>query len=382
MSPNRNILIVSGEPSGDLHASDLVRNMTKLEAGLKFYGIGGGLSRAAGVETLCDIGELSVVGLIEVVKHIRPIKKAFLAVLDRVDKERPALAILIDYPGFNLRLAKELKKRSVPAAYYVSPQVWAWGADRIRIIKECVRRVFVFFKFEEEFYKERGVDAEFVGNPIVDTAKPNLTRDEVLKKYGLSGKRRIITLLPGSRQGEMRRLLGPMLGAAKKIRARLGDVRFIVSKFRELPREFFEKALKESGVEAMIAEDDTYNILSVSDFAIVASGTATLETALVGTPFVITYRTNLFTWIVANLVVNVEHAGIINIVAGREIVPEFLQYDATPQKLARACVDILESPERLARMKEDLAGLRKLLGPPGASHRAAASILKLLKQQP
>jgi len=290
-----NILIVAGEPSGDLHASDLVRNMAKLDPALKFYGIGGELSRAVGVETLCDIGDISVFGLIEVIQHACPIKKAFQAILERVDKEIPALAILIDYPGFNLRLARELKKRSVPVAYYISPQVWAWGADRIPMIKKCVRKIFVFFKFEEELYKKHGIDAEFVGNPIVDAARPDLSRDEILKKYGLSNKKKTICLLPGSRQDEMHRLLGPMLGAAKKIRERLGDVQFIASKFRDLPVEFFEKARKASGVEAMIVEGDTYNILSVSDFAIVASGTATLETALVGTPFVITYRTNLFT---------------------------------------------------------------------------------------
>lgn len=378
----RKILIVSGEPSGDLHAADLVRNIKKIDPECRFYGTGGELSRSAGVETLSDIASLSVIGVVEVIRHAGPIKKAFSAILDRVDREKPDLAILVDYPGFNLRLARQLKARSIPTVYYISPQVWAWGADRVNTIKECVKRVYVLFKFEEEFYKKRGVDAEFIGNPLTDTVRPDLGRNDVLKKYGLSDKKKTICLLPGSRPGEMHRLLRPMLGAARVIKERLDNVQFVASKFRELPREFFEKAILESGVDVSIVEGDTYNILSASDFAIVTSGTATLETALVGTPFVITYKTNPITWAIAKRIVQVKYVGIVNIVAGRAIVPEVLQYEATPEGLAAACLDILQDDKKLSQMRSDLASLRKLLGPSGASSRAAASIVGLLNKKP
>jgi len=379
MNPAR-IMIVSGEPSGDLHAAELVNNMKKLNPGLQFYGIGGELSRAAGVETLYDIKDLSVVGAIEVVRHAGPIRKAFTTILEKADKERPALAILVDYPGFNLRLAKALKKRSIPVAYYISPQVWAWGANRISLIKEYVRRIFVLFKFEEELYKRHGVDAEFIGNPLMDTVRPTLAKSDILRKYGLSEEKRTVCLLTGSRTGEMRSLLGPMLGAAKIIEKKLGDVQFIVSKFKDLPGEFFEKEIRRAGLGAVVIEGDTYNALFASDFAIVASGTATLETALIGTPFIITYKTNPVTWMIAKRIVQVKYVGIVNIVAGRQIVPEVLQYEATPENLAAASLEILGNPERLQRMKADFTQLHTLLGPPGASSRAAASILNLLKE--
>ena len=195
----KKILIVSGEPSGDLHASNLVKDLKKIDPGLEFFGIGGTLSKEAGVDIVFDITKLALVGVVEVIRHISVVKQAHDAVISRIEAEKPDLAILVDYPGFNLRLAGDLAKRSIPVAYYISPQIWAWGLDRIHLIKKYIQKVVVFFKFEEDLYKSYGVESEFVGHPLLDTVRTTLSRDEVLKKYGLSDTKKTVALLPGSR---------------------------------------------------------------------------------------------------------------------------------------------------------------------------------------
>jgi len=377
---HKKVLIVAGEPSGDLHASDLVRNLKGLSPDIKFFGIGGKLSREAGVEIVYDISELAIVGLIEVIRHIKPIREAFRAVYSRIDSESPDLAILIDYPGFNLKLAKELKKRSIPVAYYISPQVWAWGGGRVNIIRDCVKKIVVFFKFEEEFYKGHGVNAEFVGHPLLDTVKPALSKAKILKRYSLDEKKCTIALLPGSRSREVKGLLGIMLASAKMIAGKLKDVQFVISKFEGLGRELYERAAAQAGLDVTIADGDTYNILFASDFAIVASGTATLETAIIGTPHIITYKINPLTYAIIRAISRLRFAGLANIIAGKEIVPELLQYKATPRDIAAKSIELLGDKDKFEAMKRDLAGIRNSLGSPGASLRAAQAILPLLNQ--
>ncbi len=375
----KKVLIIAGEPSGDLHASKLVKDLKALNPDLRFFGLGGYLSKEAGVDTMFDISKLALVGLSEVLKNIFTVGKVYKDILRRIDIEKPDIAILIDYPGFNLRLAEELKKRSIPVVYYISPQIWAWGRDRINIIKRCVTRMIVFFKFEEELYKAYGVDVVFAGHPLLDTVKVSLGKDEILKIYGLSKGKATIALLPGSRTTEINTLLPIMVEASKMINYRLKKTQFVIARYPALPEDLYKNTLRDSGLDIRIASGDVYNLVAASDFAIVASGTATLETAIIGTPLVIVYKAKLLTYIIYKFVATISFLGIVNIIAGREIAPEFLQYDARPRNIAETIVPILLSEKKLKAMREELAMVKSSLGVPGASMRAAQAIMPLLK---
>ncbi|OGW85848.1 MAG: lipid-A-disaccharide synthase [Omnitrophica bacterium RIFCSPLOWO2_01_FULL_45_10] len=379
MSEKR-ILIVAGEPSGDLHASNLIKNLRSIETNLHFLGIGGSLSKSEGVEIVYDISELAVIGATDVLKKIFSIRKAYNTLLERISKTRPDLAILIDYPGFNLRLARALKKRKIPILYYISPQVWAWGRNRIKTISECVDKMLVFFRFEEELYRKSGIDVEFVGHPLLDTVKATEAKDSVLRKYNLAENALTIVLLPGSRAMEVRTLLPIMARAAEIMKERLGRVQFAIAKHPDLESKLYEGLLKNSKIDFHIVESDTYNMLGASDFALVASGTATLETAIMGTPLLITYKVNLINFILYKLVSRTRFLGLINVIAGKEIAPELLQFDATPEKIAQKAVEFLTDTNRIISMKDELKKLRSSLGTQGASLRAARAILPLIKQ--
>ena len=374
----KRILIVSGEPSGDLHASNLVSNLKALKPGLEFFGMGGRLSKNAGVEIDYDITAMALVGLAEVLKNIITVGKVFRGLLKKVDERPVDLAILVDYPGFNLRLAGELKKRGIPVIYYISPQVWAWGRDRVKIIKKCVKKILVFFKFEEELYKTCGVDAGFVGHPLLDIVKVTAAKEDTLKKYSLDGKKRTVALLPGSRSLEVKALLPVMASAARLISKNIKDVQFVVSKHPGLPSGLYEDAIGDNN-EIKMVEGNTYNMLNASDFAVVASGTATLETAIIGTPLIIVYRANLITYILYHMVKTTRFLGLVNIIADKEVAPELLQYDMTPENIAGAVTERLSDGKKLAAMRDDLKSVASTLGSPGASLRAAQAILPYLQ---
>ncbi len=375
----RKILIVAGEPSGDIHASNLINDLKSLKPDLAFFGIGGDLMKKSGSDIIFDISELALVGLTEVLKNIFTVRRAFNAVLSKVDSDRPDIAILVDYPGFNLRLAKELENRSIPVIYYISPQVWAWGGRRVKLIKKYVKKMVVFFKFEEELYKDRGIDAEFVGNPLLDTVRVTSGRDATLKRYGLPAGRLTISLLPGSRANEIRLILPVMAQAAKIIQDRLKDVQFIAAKHPGMPADPFREEARSAGIDLKLVEGDTYNMLAASDFAIVKSGTSTLETAIVGTPLMLVYRASFVTYLAYNMVSKTPFVGLPNVVAGRKIIPELLQYEANPKNIAETAISILQDKNALLRMREDLKAVKASLGSPGASMRAAKSILPFLK---
>lgn len=374
----KRILIVAGEPSGDLHASDLVKNLKALDADLEFFGMGGAMLRNAGVRIEYDITDMALVGVVEVLKNIFTVGKVFKGLLKKIDSGGVDLAILVDYPGFNLRLAKELKKRKLPVVYYISPQVWAWGRGRINIIKRCVNKILVFFKFEEELYKTCGVDAEFVGHPLVDTVKVTVPKDLFIKKYSLDGNKRTIALLPGSRALEVRALLAIMAAGAGLISAKMKNVQFAVAKHPSLPSNLYEEALGGNN-NIRIVESDTCNLLNASDFAIVASGTATLETAIVGTPMIIVYRASPITYILYHMVNTIDFLGLVNIIAGKEVAPELLQYEATAEKIADKVTELVSDGKKIAAIREDLKRVTSSLGDGGASLRAARAILPFLK---
>ncbi len=377
---DKKILIVSGEPSGDLHASNLIKDMKSLEPNLRFFGLGGSLSEKEGVEILFNISKLALVGVTDVVKNIFTVKKAYGAVIKKINAEKPDLAILVDYPGFNLALARELKKRDIPVVYYISPQIWAWGRQRVGIIKKCVRKIIVFFKFEEELYKTYGIDAEFVGHPLLDTVKTTLSKDDFLKKYDLSPNRTTIAVLPGSRESEVGEFLLTMLRSCNLIKEKLPNIQIVISKHPDLPVSLYEEAIRNSKpYHFKLITNDTYNMLNAADFAIVASGTATLESAIMGTPLAVVYRSNLITFLLYKMVRTVRFLGLVNIIANKEVAPELLQYDMTPENIASKVTAIISDGKKMSEIRGELKAIKLSLGSPGASSRAAAAILTLLK---
>jgi len=375
----KKILIVAGEPSGDLHASNLVRDLKALDPGLEFFGMAGSLSKAAGVEVVFDISGLALVGAIEVLKNIFTVKKAYQAIIAKIEAARPDLAILVDYPGFNLRLARKLKKMSIPVAYYISPQVWAWGRDRVKIIRSCVKKILVFFKFEEELYRTCNIDAAFVGHPLLDSVKVTLPKEEILTKYNLAGAEAVVALLPGSRKSEVSALLPVMVSSAAVIKKKLRGIKFVIVKHPDLHINLYADALKNPKLDIRIVNGDAYNILSASDLAIAASGTVTLESAIIGTPVIITYKASLVTYMLYKIVSRIRFLGLVNIIADKEISPEFLQYNAAPKRIAVKAVEILTDGSLRKTMREELKNVASSLGSPGASKRAASAIISLLE---
>ncbi|MCX7661777.1 MAG: lipid-A-disaccharide synthase, partial [Candidatus Omnitrophica bacterium] len=283
------ILIVTGEPSGDLHASNLISYLNR-RGDFKFFGVGGRNLKSQGVKIFFDIKDLAVMGFWEVIRKFLRIKKIFHSLLEITDREKPKFAILVDYPGFNLRLARELRKRNITIIYYISPQVWAWGSKRIKIIKELVNLMVVFFKFEEELYKNKGVPVVYFGHPLLEIVKPKISREEIHKKFSLPYTQYTVSLLPGSRAQEVKKILPLMLKTAEILYRDLKDVKFLILRTSLVSEEIFKKALKNYRIPVYLLSDLSYEGLSLSDFAMVASGTATLETAILEVPMVIIYK--------------------------------------------------------------------------------------------
>jgi len=368
----KHILIIAGEASGDTRAAELVSAIKILSPNTSFSGVGGDGMRACGVTLFDHITSLAVIGIVEVLKNIGRIKKVFDNILLEVDKQKPDAAILVDYPGFNLRLAGELKKRSIKVIYYVSPQVWAWREGRIDRIKKIVDRMIVFFPFEKELYARHGMNVDCVGHPLVDEIHITRQAIDVLKSIGLKTKDAVtIGLMPGSRQKEIERHLPVMLEAAKKLYEQDHRRQFLLLKAPTIPRDLLEGALP-SELPVKIYEGNSHDGINAMDAAIVASGTATLETALLNVPMVVIYKTSWLTYAIAKNVIKIPYIGLVNVVAGKKIVPELIQNDCHPTLIAQNVESILKDPG----MIDELQKLRTILGAPGASHRAAAIVVE------
>jgi lipid-A-disaccharide synthase len=375
------IFVVAGEASGDLHAGELIRYLKKRAPETTFFGLGGRCMKEAGAELLEDMTALAVVGFIEILKNYSRFKKIFDATLAEVDARKPAAAILVDYPGFNLRLARELKKRGIKVIYFISPQVWAWGRERLRFIRQNVDLMLVLFRFEEILYKDGRFNVKFVGHPLLDIVRPTLTRDQMLEKIGFKKEFKTIALLPGSREREIKNLLPAMLEAGQKIYRRDPKTQFIVCRAGGMPRQIFKDIIEKIKIDFpyTVVDDDTYNGVNAADIAVVCSGTATLETAILNRPMVIVYKVSFLTWLLAKLCIKIPFIGLVNVVAGQKIVPELLQFDATPGKIAATAMNLLEDKKRLETIHAELYALKNTLGIPGALGRAAEEITKFLQ---
>ena len=371
----RNILIIAGETSGDIHAANLIRNLKAQKKDLRFFGIGGKKMEEEGVELLARMEKLSIIGVSEIFAKLHDIRDAFKKISSAVKETPPDLAILIDYPGFNLRLAKSLKKDNVKIVYYITPQVWAWGKSRINIIRKYVDKALVIFKFEEELFKKHGIDATFVGHPLLDfyENRSGLKRSD----YGLKEDRTTIALLPGSRESEVLRLLPTMLKTADII-VEKADIQFVLLKSSSVKKSTYEGFISLYSDRLALVEDNTYGCLDMSDFVFTSSGTATLECVIMEKPMLITYKTSLLTALCFKVFARTPFIGLANIIAGKEIAPEVLQYDAKPRKMAEEILSIILSPEKMHEQRKALKEIKDKLGLPGASMRASKEIASLI----
>jgi lipid-A-disaccharide synthase len=374
-------MIVAGERSGDIYGAGLARALQSRLPGLRVFGCGGDAMRQAGVDTTVDAHQIAIAGITEVLAGIPRVYRAFHALLKEVARRRPQMAILIDFPDFNLRLAKQLKKRQIPVVYFVSPQVWAWRKGRVQKIKERVAKMLVIFDFEEEIYKKAGVPVEYVGHPLVDMARALLTRQEFFAKVGLNASLPTIALLPGSRRKEVAATLPVMLDAAKRL-ALHRKLQFVLAVAPTIEPLWMEKVLRDchgDGITVRTAVHATYDTLQHSDIAVVASGTATLEAAICECPMVVVYRVSALTWLVGKLLVNVPHYSMVNILAKRKLVPELMQHDFNAANVAAQVEYLLDHPEAREEMIRGFQGLKPRLGQGGAIERAAEAVVGMLQ---
>lgn len=375
----KHLVIITGEASGDMRAAGLVRSLKQASPDIKITGIGGSFMRQAGVDCFEDITALAVIGVVEVIKHFGRIKKVFHQTLAHIDATKPDAVILVDYPGFNLRLAAKIKKRGIKVIYYISPQVWAWREKRILKIKNIVDVMIVLFPFEKDIYAKYGVHVDYVGHPLVDEVNVTTPPASLRALLKIDPTHQVIGLLPGSRTKEIERHLPVMLEAAAILLRENKKLTFVLLKAVTIDLALIKNIVDASGVNVIIYDGDTYDGIGMMDAAIVASGTATLETALLLKPMIIMYKTSRLTYAMAKCVIKIPYIGLVNIVAGKKVIDEFIQDDATGITMATAIKAIINDPNRYALITNDLSTIRKSLGLPGASKRAADIILKSLQ---
>ena len=374
----KKVLIIAGEASGDLHGANLVRELTRQDPAVSVFGVGSRNMRDAGVTLLADAAEISVVGATEVLTHIGAIYRVYATLKRFLREQRPDLLVLIDFPDFNILVGRQARKLGIPVLYYISPQVWAWRKGRVRTIAELVKAIMVLFPFEVDLYRQAGADVRFVGHPLVDVVRSEHTQEEARELLGLARDRRTVALLPGSRTKEIEHLLTDMLSAARILQERIPELQCVLPVAPTLSRELIQRRVEESGVPVSVVDGKVYDVLRASDAAIVASGTATLETGLMAVPMVIVYRVSRLSYTIGRMIVDAKNIGLVNIVAGRTVVPELVQDAVTPQGIADALSDVLQDPSRHRAVMDELLRVRALLGEGGASQRAAAIVRELL----
>lgn len=374
------ILISAGEASGDIHAAAVTRELKKIAPETEVFGMGGDCLREAGGEVLFDIKEHGVMGFAEIICKLPALFKLKNAFAKVMEERRPDCLVVVDYPGFNMRLAKLAKSMGIPVVSYISPSAWAWHKSRAKSVAHIVNKVAAIFPFEYEVYKAAGADTEFVGHPLVDIVKPHLTQADAWEKAGKQAGRDLILLLPGSRLMEIQKMLPTMLQAAKLILEKRPETDFTMPRAKTIPLEMLENMVKAAGVPVKIIEGDNYDVMFSADLALATSGTVTLEAALCGLGSVIVYKTSPITAFIARRVINIPDIGLPNIVAGRHILPELLQEDFTPERLQQEALALLE-PERNAQMKKDLAYVKERLGASGAVHRVAELVLRIAEEK-
>jgi len=369
------ILISAGEASSDMYAAGLAKALRE-RTGAQVFGMGGPQMAAAGVDLIADYHEVAVVGISEVLHKIPAVIGVQRRIAREAKKRRPALAILVDSPGTHLGVARRLKNIGIPVGYFIGPQVWAWRPGRVRVVKRLVKRMVVIFPFEEKFYRDAGVPVDFVGHPLVDIVRSTLTREEFAARHGLNAKHPIVTLLPGSRPSEIEQHYPRLLETCRRL-SNIPDIQFIHAAAPGLNADFFRSPAT-PGLTVKRVEGATYDALAAADCAIVASGTATVEAALLGTPMVVVYRVTPASAFILRRMVRAPFVGMVNLIAGRIVAAELIQDQFTPAAVEFEARRILNSPEARAKAKADLAEVRAKLGPGGAIERAADIFARML----
>ncbi len=374
------LLISAGEASGDMYAARLATALQS-RADLRLFGMGGPRMRAAGVETVVDCAEVALIGLAEVVRKMPALNRAWRRLLEETRRRRPRFAILTDFPGFHLHLSRALCRKNVRNIYFICPQFWAWRPRRVNLVRRRFVRGLCIFPFEVDFYSRAGVPVDWIGHPLVDQVRPTSTRTEFAATHGLDPARPIIALLPGSRPGELAQHLPRIMEAA----ALLGEAaagrgsQFVLPLASGLhPAQVNAYLYSQRDVPIKVVEHATYDTLASADIAIVSSGTATVEAALIGVPMVVIYRVAPSTAWIARRLVKAPFFAMVNLIAGERVVPELIQDDFTPERLAREAIQLLSSADSREKMRTDLATVRQRLGPPGAIDRAAEIILRTI----
>ncbi len=379
--PEKKILIIAGETSGDLHGARLVEHLLEDCPGLSVYGIGGDEMKRAGVRLSYHASELAVVGLVEVFGRLRTIMRAFRSIKRSLSEDRPDLVVLIDFPDFNLRVARHAARRGIPVVYYISPQIWAWRRGRVRQIANDVTRMIVIFSFEEALYREHDVPVTYVGHPLMDRFDPDRAEEkpeEAYKRYGLSPLYPVLGLFPGSRTSEVRALLPVMLRGARLLHRRFPRMQFLLGQGPGLSDDVYQEMLGKAEIPLVCTREGIGPGTAICDLALVASGTATLEMALLRIPMIVVYRVSRFTFLLARLLVRVPVVGMVNLVSEKAVVPELIQGELTEENLYEACIPFFEHANYYTQVKKDLAKVQALLGAPGASVRAARVVRQIL----
>ena len=374
------ILISAGEASGDIHAAAVTAAIKRIDSTTEVFGMGGDELRAAGGEVLFDIKDHGVMGFVEVIKKLPDLFKLRREFARVMDERKPDCLVVVDYPGFNMKLAKLAHDKGIPVVSYIAPSAWAWNKGRAKNVAKIVDKVACIFPFEYDVYKEAGAPVEFVGHPLVDIVHPTMERAEAEAWVGKEPGRPLVLLMPGSRLMEIERMLDVILEGAKLLQKQMPQVQFAMPRAGTIPLEMLQSKIQTSGLEVKITEGHNYDLFSVADLALATSGTVTLEAAMCGLPSVILYRTSAITAFIARRVINIPNIGLPNIVAGRQILPELLQEELTPAKLAATAVELL-APERRPQLEADLAFMKARLGEPGAVKRVAQLILRIAEEK-
>ena len=374
---NNKVMIVAGEASGDLHGSGLVREMFNMQPGLDIFGVGGDRMQQHGVRLLHHINEMSVIGFWDVVKRFSFFRKVYRNLVSAMEKNRPDLLILIDYPGMNLKLAAAAKERGIKVFYYIAPQVWAWGSNRIKKMVRLVDKMAVIIPFEEKIFNNAGIDAKFVGHPLLEIVTSKIGRDEFFKRHSLIQNQKVLGLLPGSRLLEVKRLLPEMLQTARQLRNAHPEIQIIISKAESVAPDIYQEILQNNN-QVKLVENSTYEIMNHSDLLIVASGTATLESALFTTPLIIVYKVDPISYLIGKQLVKIDSIGLVNVIAERKIVPEFIQRQFHWKRLLPETEKLLYDKDQRKKVISNLKKIKKKLGEPGASIKSAQIALETM----
>jgi lipid-A-disaccharide synthase len=374
--PKVKVFISAGEASGDLHGAKLAQAIMRRCPEARVSCLGGPMLKSSGASVLVDNRDIAVVGLFEVFRHAREILSAWRKIKDHLIRERPDVVVLIDFPDFNHLLARLAKRLGIKIFYYISPQVWAWRSGRVRSIKRLADEMAVIFPFETTFYERHGMTVNYVGHPLLDLLSDAPTKEKARTDYCSSVAGQVVGLLPGSRRSEIRLLLPLLLDSASLILKENPSVSFLLPIAPTLDPALIETELKGRNLPVRVVSGDTYGVIRACDLLLTASGTVTLEAAILGAPMIIIYRVSDFTYYAGRHLIKVSHVGLPNIVADRQIVPELLQKEATPERISAKALELLREPEALEGQRKELALIQERLGKPGVADRVAELVLK------